>query len=100
MGSDNWKKPQLMKKLKSLLNEKRESLLSKLEISPQSQNKEKMSAKNVKVENSILLFGKGDDLYLTADGYFLHAPKETEKTLFIVDQTVNGFVFKGKSYDL
>jgi len=51
-------------------------------------------------ERPIALLGRGDDLYLTVDGYFAHAPKETEKTLFAVDHTVNQFVFKGKSYEL
>jgi hypothetical protein len=102
--SANWKKSQLIKKLKGVLNEKRESLSNKLEISnPNEEKKKKAPTKESKVKDAeppILLIGRGDNLYLTADGYFVHAPKLKEKTLFIIDHTVNQFVFKGKSYEL
>merc|ERR1712000_619596 len=70
-----------MKILKTVLQEKRVSLLEKL-------------------QTPVLLIGRGDDVYLTADGYFFHAPQDAERTLFIVDLTVNKLVFKGKSYEL
>jgi len=86
--SANWKKSQLMKKLKGLMNEKRESLRNQLGFV------------QISLEAPILLVGRGDNVYLTAEGYYFHAPKEGERTLFIIDHTVNELYFKDKTYEL
>lgn len=90
--SRHWKKPQLVKKLSGLLNEKRDSLKNKLHID-QHKDDEKQVCRPIKLSTL------GENMYLLQNGDLLHIAA-AEKTFFAMDQAISQFMFKDKIYNL
>lgn len=91
-------------KLKKVLNEMPDSSLEKkLENSifwkPEYNIMKDDKRSKMKVTGRpILMPNLGDNVYLTEDGFIVHAPRSGEKTLFKIEENTSQFAFKDKIY--